>query len=111
MQVDAALLFKLWHDTSVSEQELRELLGVGKSALYRLKQQYALPRRRYVDIAPKEEDEDDQSPTQAEIAERAAAIRAGWSAQERRSRTVQKCGERWEPPAYKYNHRDAVFSC
>lgn len=109
MRVDAALLFKLWHDTSVSEKELRELLGVSKSGLYRLKNRYALPRRGA--SAEGEEDEDDQSPSQAEIAERAAAIRAGWSAQERRSRTVQKCGERWEPPAYKYNHRDAVFSC
>lgn len=106
MQVDVKALFALWNDSSVTQRDLCQALGVTPQSLRRLKQRYGLPHRHF---AGKVTDDDIESPTQEEIAERKAAIQASWSPGERRSRAVHKAG-RWRPPAYMYDGRNVTFS-
>ena len=103
--VDVPMLFRLWHmpPCEMSSLEISQRLGVSCSYLYRLKSIHKLPDRERV----YHYDADD--PTEEEIAERAAAIRASWPEGEAEKRMVGGRSRRWSPPAYNFDGRQSSF--
>lgn len=103
--VDVLLLFKLWHmpPSEMSTLEISKRLGVSCSYLYRMRTRHKLPDRERV----YHHDADD--PTEEEIAERAAAIRASWPEGEAEKRMVGGRSRRWSPPAYSFDGRQSSF--
>ena len=77
--------------------------GVGESFLYKFKDKLGLPPRDRT----YHYDEDD--PTEAEIAERAAAIRASWPDGEEEKRFVGRRREEWSLPSFRFSRRDAAI--
>ena len=109
-RVNVPMLFRLWHDHSVSNHELMRLLDISTPAFYRLREQHKLPRRPASCYAANSSQEShSKCPTPEEIAERAASIREGWSDEER----VKRMGgstdpERWTPPQFHWNHHGVL---
>jgi hypothetical protein len=102
--IDVPLLFQLWH-TDLKNDELAARIGVARGNLWHLRKKYGLPERKQRRTRPPAAD-----PTPEEIAERCAAVRLGWSAEEEARRLCGK-PDRWRPPHYtKFDQRNMTFS-
>lgn len=103
--VDTAKLFKLWHMPPAEMPPMRicRELGISQSLLYTLKKRHHLPERGRAPSV-------DTDPTDAEIIERAAEVRASWPEGEAERRMVGIMRKRWTPPAYAYDGRDIKFA-
>lgn len=87
-------LLKVWDTKEVSE--IARQFGVGKSSIYYWSKKWNLPQRGTKEqLGPRPDD-----PTEMEISERAAEVRARWSPEEERKRLVgvAKKSRRWTPP-------------
>lgn len=86
---DVPKLFRLWA-SGLRQAEVCEEMGIPQGSFHLIRQRYALPKRecdRSIDFSASE------PPTPEEIAERAAAVRAGWTDEEREKRIVGRaCG-------------------
>ncbi len=87
--VDVAELTRMW-ESGIKSEEICEILGITRGALYRLARKYSLGRRpvRLTGVGRSNVPD----PTEEEILARAAAIRAKWTPNERRARVVGRCG-------------------
>ena len=107
LHVDVLTLFKLWR-SPLRNDELADALGAPRGSLHYLASRYKLPKRDPALWAKRGGVEAD-SPTPEQIEERAAAIRATWSEEEREKRRVGRRMQRWQMPAYALCHRDVAF--
>lgn len=91
-----------WY-TDATNTDLERLWGVNKHQLWAIKKHYGLPGRTInrTKVA--------SDPDEATIRAMCAAIRAGWSEEERLRRAVGKAREPWTAPAFKVNRR-GVFA-
>lgn len=104
--MNVPLLFRLWNTPGISVNEVAAGLGISLNVLRKARIRYGLPTKPPHANETTEPQEDD--PTPAEIAERAAEIRAGWpewrlagrSSSENSSPTV---------PQLSYDGRQQVF--
>jgi hypothetical protein len=109
-RVDVPTLFRLWHDYNVSNHELMRRLNITLATFYTLRDRHKLPKRPASCYrANSSQEAHSKCPSPEEIAERAAAIRQGWSDEER----VKRMGgsnepERWTPPQFHWNHRGVL---
>lgn len=105
-KIDVPLLFRLWHmpPNEMPSPEIARQLGITGTYLYQLKQRHKLPDRERI----RHYDVDD--PSEEEIAERAAAIRAAWPEGEAEKRFCGGSSTRWSPPSLRYSPRDSVFT-
>ena len=109
-RVDVPMLFRLWHDYTISNHELMRRLDIQPRTFYALRDRYKLPRRPAVCYAANSSQEPaEKDPTPEEIAEQTAAIRRGWSEEE----TARRAGgpsepERWTPPQFHFNHHGVL---
>lgn len=104
--VDIPLLFRLWHmpSSQMPTAEIARRLGVGESTLYSIRKAHKLPDRERVYVY------EDDDPSEEEIAERAAEIRASWPEGEAEKRMVGPRQKRWTLPSYAYDGRDCSYS-
>jgi hypothetical protein len=87
-------LSEVWETSEVAE--IAAKFGVKKGAIYYWARVWGLPRRGTKEqLGPQPSD-----PTEEEISERAAEVRARWSPQEEKSRLVgvAKKSRGWKPP-------------
>lgn len=103
MKVTLEQLTELWDDGTIRNDELAKRIGVPPSYLHVLRLRYRL-KRRYYQPEPKQEISIE------EIKRRAAEIRRGWSPEERQKRAIGVRRRHWQPPAYDYDHRNAVYT-
>ena len=82
----------LWKTSTPTE--IAKRYGVSRAAIYQRARSWGLPPRAEMELP------DVESPTEDEIASRAAAIRAKWSDEEHASRMVgvRQAESRWTPP-------------
>lgn len=96
-------LFQLWHDHSVSNDELTKLLGITRHQFYALKAKHCLPRRpTQCQWVTARSADGEREPTQEEIAERAAQVRATWTPEEEERRRVGPRRKEWAAPKYHF---------
>lgn len=107
LNFSASELHELWY-SQMTNAELCYALGVARSTLNVLRVRYKLDRRPVERNNPKYKN--DHTPTPEEIAERAAAVRAKWSDEERERRLVAAGRLRWSMPSYAFNRREHSFS-
>jgi hypothetical protein len=74
--VNVPLLFRLWNKPGITMNEVAAGLGISLNVLRKARIRYGLPTKPPNGAETTEPQEDD--PTEAEIAERAAEIRATW---------------------------------
>lgn len=87
-------LSEVWETKEVAE--IASQFGVKKGSIYYWARVWGLPRRGTQEqLGPRPDD-----PTEMEISERAAEVRARWSPEEERKRLVgvAKKSRRWTPP-------------
>lgn len=87
--IDRDLFEELWY-AGVSVPEMAARLGCQQPAVYKLRVSLGLPRRPRVPCTATD-------PTEQEIADRSAEVRARWSDEERERRSVGKV-EGWGVP-------------
>jgi hypothetical protein len=87
-------LYELWYDETKTNTQVAKELGVTLVRLWKLGRAYSLPRR------VKRQNQPD--PSIEEIHDRAAAIRATWSPEEREQRRVGLRRQRWTPPEFRF---------
>ena len=68
------LLFKVWHDDTLSKADIARMVGVNENALHGLAKRYGLPRRAVTRAAHNRRPD----PTPEEIYARAAELRKHW---------------------------------
>lgn len=101
--MDVCKLFQLWHDHSVSNDELKELLGLTKHQFYSLKAKHSLPTRPIECQKPNpSRGSNEWEPTPAEIEERAAQVRSWWTPEEEERRRVGPRRQEWAAPKYHF---------
>ena len=103
MKITLDELRELWDDGSIRNEELANRIGVPASYLHVLRLRFGLQRRYH-----RKQAKDDISVE--EIKRRAAEIRKGWSPEERQKRAIGVRRRHWQPPAYDYDHRNAVYT-
>lgn len=103
MKINTALARELWADNAIRNDELARRLGITKHQLHSLRRWLGLPPRYYRKPVA------DEISTK-EIKRRAAAIRKTWSQEERQKRATGVRRRHWQPPAYDYDHRNAVYT-
>lgn len=103
MKITIDELRELWEDASIRNDDLAKRIGVPVSYLHVLRLRFGLQRRYYRASLVNEITAD-------EIKRRAAEIRKGWSAEERQKRAIGVRRRHWTPPAYDYDHRNAVYT-
>lgn len=103
MQVDIAEMTKLWNDSTIRNDDLARRLGVTPPQLHSLRHRFGLPTR-YFAKEPKIE------LSTSEIRRRAAAIRRGWTPEEREKRRVGLRRKQWVLPEFDYDHKRSVFT-
>lgn len=103
--IDVNEFVRLWNlpPNEMPAREIARRFGVGESFLYKFKDKLGLPPRDRT----YHYDQDD--PTEAEIAERAAAIRASWPEGEEEKRFVGRRREEWSLPSFRFSRRDAAI--
>lgn len=106
VKADEATVRSLWF-TEIPNDRLAEALGITHGGLETLRTRYGLPRRRH--HAAKGNAAHKPDPTEDEIAERAAQVRAGWTAAEA-ERRWQHGSLRYRFPHYAYDGRNVAFS-
>lgn len=107
LKVDVVELFRLWR-SPLRNDELADALGCPRGSLHYLAARYKLPKRTPEKWAKRTGAKRDL-PTPQEIADRAAAIRATWSEEEKERRMVGKRTRSWQMPAYAFARRDVAF--
>lgn len=106
--IDPVRLARLWNSEMKSDRICLEL-GITRGHLYHLARKHVLGRRPPQFTAARCTETPD--PSEAEIAERAAAIRATWTAAERRARMVGSFrAQRFEVPHYYFDREEYSFS-
>ena len=106
IEVDEATIRRLWA-SDLRNDQLAEALKVPYGWLETIRERYALPARKKHALRGTPGHKPD--PTDQEIEERSAQIRAGWS-QAEAERRWQLGGLRCEVRAYKYAPKDFAFS-
>lgn len=104
---DLTHLARLWKSEMRSDQICAEL-GVTRGHLYHLARKHRLGRRPPQFNAPRVSETPD--PTESEIAEATAAIRATWTPEERRARSVGYRNKPVEIPQFYFHREQYVFS-
>lgn len=107
LKVDVPTLYRLWY-SEMRNDELCEALGISRGNLWALRLRHSLPRRNKACRAPSGNESQRPDPTEAEIAERAAAIRRQWPAGEEERRRGGAT-PRWQMPCYAFDGRDVAF--
>lgn len=104
--VDHEMLKRLWlmPPNEMPSREIAVRLGISETLLYKIKDKLRLPPRERVYHC------DAEDPTEDEIAERAAAIRASWPDGEEERRFVGRSRREWSIPSYIYDGRDCSYS-
>jgi hypothetical protein len=96
---DAALLFRLWHDETLTVEDIAQRLGVSANTVWATARRFKLGKRDHVVREKRErkaiEDAEDDSTVvdlrlDAWTEERARPIREGWSEEVRYERRAQK---------------------
>jgi transposase len=96
---DAVLLFRLWHDETLTVEDIAQRLGVSANTVWATARRFKMGRRDHVVREKRERkaiDEVDDLVTCEDLRldawteERARPIRDGWSEDERYHRRVQK---------------------
>lgn len=87
-------LYDLWYDATKTNTQVAGELGITLVRLWQLGRAYSLPARRTRLLTP--------DPTIDEIRERADAIKATWSDEERAKRFVGRGRREWTPPAFMF---------
>ena len=105
--IDLHHLARLWKSEMKSDK-ICEVLGCTRGHLYNLARKHRLGIRPPQFNAPRIKDYDD--PTESEIAEATAAIRATWTPEERRSRMVGHRHRPVEVPHFYFHREQYVFS-
>jgi hypothetical protein len=105
--IDLNHLARLWRSEMRSDQICVEL-GCTRGHLYNLARKHRLGRRPPQFNAPRVSETPD--PTESEIAEATAAIRATWTEQERRARMVGCRRKPVEVPNFYFHREQYVFS-
>jgi hypothetical protein len=105
--IDLHHLARLWKSELRSDQICVEL-GCTRGHLFNLARKHRLGRRPPKFNAPRTPETPD--PTESEIAEMTAAIRATWTDQERRSRMVGCHRKHVEVPNFHFHREHYVFS-
>lgn len=106
--IDIKYLEHLWNSEMKSDQ-ICIALGCTRGHLYNLVRKHALGRRPVQLTAARCTETPD--PSEAEIAERTAAIRATWTPAERRARMVGSFrSKRFEVPHYYFDREQYSFS-
>lgn len=111
--MDVPRLFRLWHDYTVSNEELMKLLDIKVGMFYRLREHYKLPKRppqcwkRKIDMESHDLQDD---PTPEEIAERAAFCRSRWTEAEEARRWQRGGCESWTPPQFHFGQNGILMS-
>lgn len=102
--IDVKKLFALW-GSDLGTMQIAAEMGLTKNQVWSASRRLGLPTR------PRSGSDRDQreNPTPEQIAERAAAVRAGWPAGEAERRFVGARSIGWSIPAYAFNGRDASF--
>lgn len=98
--VDTQKLFALWA-TTMTADEIQKELGISHNKLYSLARHHKLPHRHIPKKSKSRIRSRESDPTEEEIAQRAAEIRANWSDQEYERRAGKKSSQ-WQAPAYTY---------
>lgn len=106
IEVDVPKLFRLW-GTGVRQFEICQELGIRPGTFWQVRQRYALPPRENAKPARSRHE---PPPTPEEIAERAAAVRAGWSAEETERRRVGSAVAPVRLRHYVFDRRAMAFS-
>lgn len=104
LSFDALLLFRLWNDKSLTRDEVARRLGLSETQLTAAARRFGLPPRG---IRRRAYSMDELTPEV--IAQRAAAIRATWSEEEREKRMVGRRMQRWQMPAYAFTPRTSSY--
>ena len=88
------LLFRLWHDDSVSVSEIAEELGVSESCVYATAKRFRLSKRERRECDETADDTEVNPAVDLRLAPdteaKAATIRARWTPEDRYQRRVQK---------------------
>ena len=102
--IDVKRLFALWGG-NMGTMQIAAAMGLTKNQVWSAARRLGLPTR------PRSGSDRDQreNPTPEQIAERAAAVRAGWPEGEAERRMVGQRQRRWSLPSYAYNGRDCAF--
>lgn len=90
-------LYELWYDETKTNTQVARELGINLVRLWKLGRAYSLPRRVKRQSQP--------DPSIEEILQRAEAIRATWSPEEREQRRVGSRRKRWTPPEFSFTPR------
>lgn len=104
--IDVPRLFEMWAK-GVHQSEICEELDIRPGSFWTIKKRHALPPRpvdRTIDFSHVE------PPTEEEIAERAAAVRAAWSEEEREKRIVGNEAYRPRLRSYSLSPRNLVVT-
>jgi hypothetical protein len=101
--VDVKAVFALWADPTLGTTQIAAMLGLTKNQMWNVSQRLKLPRR------PRAEMERLAAPTEEQIAERCAEVRAGWTDAEREKRCVGRGQRPWRLPSYAYDGRAVMF--
>lgn len=88
-------LYDLWYDAAKTNTQVADELGITLVRLWQLGRAYSLPPRCRKQATP--------DPSIEEIRERAEAIKATWSDEEREKRFVGLGRRQWTPPAFMFN--------
>lgn len=105
--INIKYLAHLWKSELRSDQ-ICEQLGCTRGHLYNLVRKHRLGRRPTRFDAPRGTETPD--PSEAEIAQMTAAIRATWTPEERRSRVVGYRNRPVEVPNFYFHREQYVFS-
>lgn len=103
--IDVQRLFSLWN-TNLRNDQLAEALGVTRDSLSSLRMRYGLPIRKHASLRGNYSHQPD--PTEDEIRERAAAVRARWTPEEEESRRL--AAKPYTIPCFAYDGRTVEFS-
>lgn len=106
-EIDVPALFRLWA-SGMPEREICQTLGIRVGSFYVLKDRLKLPPR--LAAKPTRTSDDDEAPTPAEIAERAAAVRATWPQEEEERRRVGWKPGRVTMRAYAFDRRNHAMT-
>lgn len=104
--MDIERIRELW-SSDLRNDELAEALGVTRGKLASIRERYGLPIRDL--SAPKGNASHKPDPTEEEIAQRAAMVRAGWSKEQEEARWAGG-PRRVTASHYAYDKRNSRFS-
>ena len=106
LTVDVPKLFELWN-SGASQHDISLALGIRPGTFWQVRRRYALPNRKPAKPARASHEPD---PTPEELAERCAAVRSNWSAEETERRRVGRASGPVRLRSYSFDRRGFAFS-